>query len=106
MDDIIDSSDEDFSSSEELHDEELSGDEGEYLEISWSCVFDAVEKESTIALFSAPTSPELFYLCKVLAMKSANDDIGDIYNHAIKKGEKYMEYHYYEKTTEERLCAI
>ena len=41
-------------------------------------VLGVVEKDSIITLFSASTSPELFYLCKVLALKIANDDICDI----------------------------
>ena len=89
-DDTIDSSDEDFSSNGELCDEELSGGEDEHLEIRGSCILNAVENESTTALFSATTSPELFYLHKVLAMEIANDDICDIYNYAMKKGEKNM----------------
>ena len=49
-DDIIDLS-EDFGGGWEKSNEELSGDEDEHLEICWSCIFDAVEKESTKALF-------------------------------------------------------
>lgn len=73
--------------------------------IKISITNDAVEKQSTTALFSAPTSPEFLYLCKVLAMKIANDEICDIYNHVIRKEEKYMECRHYEKTIEKK-CYV
>ena len=70
--------------------------------MSGSCIFDAVEKGATIALFSPPSSSELFYLCNVLDMKVAKEDICDIYNHAVSKGGKYHECQYYEKSAEKK----
>ena len=34
------------------------------------------------------------FLCKVLDMKVAKEDICDIYNHVVSKGDKYIECQY------------
>ena len=74
----------------------------EVLKVRGSCIFDAVEKGATIALFSPPSSSELFYLCKVLDMKVAREDTCDIYNHAVSKRDKHFECQYYKKSAEKK----
>ena len=50
-----------------------------------------------IALFSPPISPELFYLCKVINFAVALEQLSYIYNHIIKKSEKYIKEQYFQK---------
>ena len=65
-------------------------------------VVDAVEPGSYIALYSSPESFEMFYLCHVIAIETASDDIGDDYNHTIRKDTKYLKYKYLEKRSEKK----
>ena len=56
-----------------------------------------MNKNATIALYSASNYLELFYLCKVLDFGIADGNIVDDYNHLIPKGSKYTKCQYYQK---------
>ena len=67
VDDVMEDEDEYV---DEVEDEDY--DEGalnEAMQARGNCIFDAVENETMIALFSSPSCYELFYLCKFLGMK-------------------------------------
>ena len=63
----------------------------------YQCVVDAVEPGSYTALYCSPESFEMFYLCHVIAIETASDDIVDDYNHTTRKGTKYLKCKYLEK---------
>ena len=66
------------------------------------CVTDATVQNSHIALFSPPESFELFYLCYVLKLSIAEEEIADKYNHIISKGNTYITCQYLKKIKEKR----
>ena len=82
--------------------EQVDDNQHEVLKMRGKCIFDAVEKGATIALFSPPSSSELFYRSKMLDMKVAKEDICDIYNHAVSKGDKHTESQYYKKSAKNK----
>ena len=82
-DDANSDDDDDDDDDDACNHEQGDDNQHEALKVHESCIFDAVEKGATIALFSPPNSSELFYLCKMLDMKVAKEDNCDIYNHAV-----------------------
>ena len=48
-----------------------------------NCILELVDCGTFIVLFSAPSSSELFYLCKVLDYGVASETIEDTYHHVI-----------------------
>ena len=60
------------------------------------------KKGSFIALFSHPSSFELFYLCKVLEFGTATENMTDSYHHHVTIGTKYILCNYLEKKAEKK----
>ena len=94
-----DSCDEDPEGESEAEDDDV---EFEELELRAECVFDVIEVGSYVALFSAKSSFELFYICKVIAFGTAENDIYDSFNHAVLKGTRFIECNYLEKIKEKK----
>ena len=57
--------------------------EEEHKEQQISCILGLLERGKCIALFSPPSSSELFYLCKVLDYGVAPETFEDTYHHVI-----------------------
>ena len=49
-------------------------------------VFDVIEKDGVITLYSCPNSIELFYFCKIKEFGIAPENLIDSFNHIIPKG--------------------
>ena len=56
-----------------------------------------LSRNTTIALYSASNSLELFYLCKVLDFGIVDENMVDDCNHLIQKGSEYIKCQYYQK---------
>ena len=98
VDEASDHDDDDSSKSEFENDLE-SGDESdtEAYDLRAESANSVLSRNTTIALYSASNSLELFYLCKVLDFGIADENILDDYNHLIPKGSKYIKCQYYQK---------
>ena len=59
--------------------------------------FTRFDKDSYVAVYSPENALELFYIVKVEKKCIANDEVFDIYNHIIPKGEEYCSGKYLEK---------
>ena len=79
-----------------------SEEEHEEQQIRGSCILELVDCGTFIALFSAPSSSELFYLCKVLDYGVPSETIEDTYHHVIPKGSSYIKCQYLEKKSERK----
>ena len=101
VDEASDNDDNDDSSESEFEND-VSDDESETeaYELRAESVNSILNKNTTIALYSASNSWELFYLCKVLDFGIADENMVDDYNHLIPKGSKYMKYQHYQKQNE------
>ena len=91
-------------SSEGEFENDISDDESktEAYELKAESVDSILKKNTTIALYFASSSLELFYLCKVLDFGIADENMIDDYNHLIPKGSKCIKCHYYQKRKESR----
>ena len=92
VDEAIDNNDNDDSSESEFENE-VSDDESETegYELRAESVNSVLNKNTTIALYSASNSLEL-----------ADENMVDDYNHLIPKGSKYIKCQYYQKQKESR----
>ena len=79
-----------------------SGDESdaEAYELRAESVNSVLSRNTTIALYFASNSLELFYLCKVLDFGIADENLVDDYNHIIPKESEYTKCQYYQKQKE------
>jgi len=95
----MEGSDYDYSDDErEFEDDDVEDEEDhEAYELRADCVLDVLQICSFIALYSPPSSFELFYLCKVLDFGTATEDMVDAYNHRVPMGTKYVLCNYLEK---------
>ena len=96
-----DSESDDDSDIEDCEPDEDFEDETESYELRSESVF-AIEKGSTIALYSPSTSIELFFLCTVADFGIASEELKDKNKHIIKEGEKFIKGRYLEKTREKK----
>ena len=81
---------------------ELAEIEKQNQQIRGDCVFELLQKESFIAIFSPPNSRELFYICKVLYFGVADEDLTDNYIHFILKGSSFITCQYLERLSEKK----
>ena len=95
VDEDSDSADSDVEYEDEFH-EEL-GEDFEAYELRSENILQLVVPGDIAALFSPMNSLELFYLCKILEVSVAEEDIHDKYHHCIPKGSSYFLVNYYEK---------
>ena len=56
-----------------------------------------VQKDTFVAFYSFSNSSELFYVCKVLKCRIAEDNMLDNSGNSIKKRQKFLECYYLEK---------
>ena len=82
--------DDNNSSESEFENDLESGNESdtEAYELRAGSVNSVLSRDTTIALYSASNSLELFYLCKVVDFGIADKNMVDDYNHLIAKGSK------------------
>ena len=101
IDEASDNNDNDDSSESEFEND-VNDDESETeaYELRAESVNSVLNKNTIIALYSASSSLELFYLCKVLDFGIADKNMVDDYNHLIPKGSKYIKCQYYHKQKE------
>ena len=79
-----------------------SEEEHEEQQIRGSYILALVDRGTFIALFSVPSSSELFYSCKVLDYGVASETIENTYHHVIPKGSSYIKCQYLEKKSERK----
>ena len=63
-------------------------------------IIDSIGEGSFVALYSDANSNELFYVCKVISINVADEDITDNYNHDMKE-QSYLVCNYLEKISED-----
>ena len=82
--------DDNNSSESEFENDLESGNESdtEAYELRAGSVNSVLSRDTTIALYSASNSLELFYLCKVLDFGIVDENMVDDYKHLIPKGSK------------------
>ena len=82
--------DENYSSKSEFENDLESGGESdiEAYELRAESVNSVLSRNTTIVLYSASNSLELFYLCKVLDFGIVDENMVDDYKHLIPKGSK------------------
>ena len=68
-------------------------------ELRTETVLDLIAAGSCIALYSPPTS---FYLCKVMEVSVAVQDLSDEFNHVVLKTSKYLKCNYLKKANEKK----
>ena len=80
-------------------------------ELDTNVMLDIVGEQTIVALYSLPPSLpppppphalELFYLCKVIKVKVAEETMIDSFNHVVEQGAKYFRCQYLEKDKEKR----
>ena len=76
--------------------------ETEMYELWAESITSVISKGSTIALYTFSNLVELFYLCKVINFRTADETMVDEYNHAITAGSKFMKCQYYQKNKENK----
>ena len=101
---VVDEASDNNDSFESEFENDVSDDEPETeaYELRAESVNSVFNKNTTIALYSASNSLEIFYLCKVLDCEIADKNMVDDYNHLMPKGSKYIKCQYYQKRKESR----
>ena len=74
----------------EAESDEEESYEFEEDEMPQDTIYDMVQEDTFVTLYSFPNSSELFYVCKVLNCGIAKDNMLDNSSHSIKKGQKYL----------------
>ena len=76
--------------------------EVEENEMYGSNILDVITTGSVVALYSDENARELFYLCKILDVKTAEETVQDNYDHYIEKNTNYLICNYFERVKERR----
>ena len=69
-------------------------------ELPHDAIYDMVQEDTFVTMYSLSNSSELFYVCKVLKCGTAEDSMLDNSGHSIKKGQKYLQCYHLEKVKE------
>ena len=87
-------SEEDNDGSEDEKDDEFA--------VSADAKYESVEKDTTVAVYSPPTSIELFFLVHVVDIGIAAEDMEDQFGHVVEKGYKFIRGYYMEYDGEKK----